>query len=307
MALLDDIVEEATAKDGDVPRLLRLCMRLAARLEHEQLGRWARHELEGYPDSELLPEYRVLSVRNMGAFVLPMASGEHILEIPVSILPKELQAGYSRVNFKGAIAEYIDLVAPEVGKQSEIVIPWPLAHAVHHATKVVRNSGAQCQRAWMEVSPSRVVGMIDQIKTRVLAFALEIQKVVPNADVKGRSTKFQGVDRVTQIFNTTISGNVQNYAAGSSSFSQAAVSNVQRGDWASLSSALTTAGVQQADLASLRDAVDASPNNTNEQEIRIRDWLARLTAKAGQGLAGIGPDVVAGVVTQAVLIYLGIA
>lgn len=80
MPLLQDIIGEATAKSGDVPRKLHLCLVLAKRLKHQPLEQWARYELGGYPVDVLLPTYRSgFRCRNRGLY--EHFAGRRILEV----------------------------------------------------------------------------------------------------------------------------------------------------------------------------------------------------------------------------------
>ena len=58
VTLLREIQDAAVGTDVPVSVLLRRCLVLAARLEHEPLRDWARQELEGYSDDADLPPYR---------------------------------------------------------------------------------------------------------------------------------------------------------------------------------------------------------------------------------------------------------
>ena len=58
MTLLRDIQQDAIGEDTSVSVLLRQCLVLSARLQHDQLREWAQLELNGYPGDASLPPYR---------------------------------------------------------------------------------------------------------------------------------------------------------------------------------------------------------------------------------------------------------
>ena len=203
MAILQEIIGEATSRSGDVSRMLRLCQVLASRLKHEPLKIWVRSELEGYGSQALLPSYRILASRNRGTFVGLAYRGN--LDIPLSVLPEEFWSHYNNTELRGAIGEYSDL-AMKAESGGVLEIPWPVSLALHCASKVVKDG--QCIRAWKEISPSEVVGMIDQIKTRVLGFALDIESDAPEAGNIPGATVDVTADRVNHSFVTNIFGNV---------------------------------------------------------------------------------------------------
>lgn len=176
MSLLKEIIDEATAKQGDLTRLLRLCLVLASRLKHEPLKNWVRHELEGYPIEVTLPPYRVLRAYNKGDFKAMTWQG--VLEIPLSVLPESLRPRYADSPFRGSIAECVDLVSRDM-KEATLRRPWPVGLAIKYASKLA--NGAQCTSAWSEISSSEMVALVDQVKTKVISFALEIEEADPTA------------------------------------------------------------------------------------------------------------------------------
>lgn len=203
MSILQQIINEATSATCDVTRLLRLCQVLAARLKHDPLKKWVRSELEGYAPGESPPQYRILSVINRGHYVGANYSATY--DIPLSVLPDGIRDSFDAVELTGCIAEYVDL-ASKSGDGSHLKMPWPVELAVTFASKSV-NYG-QCISAWRQISPSDLIGMMDQIKTRVLGFALDIEGEAPDAgNIPGVHPGVSS-DQIAQFFTTNIQGNI---------------------------------------------------------------------------------------------------
>lgn len=305
MSLLKDIITEATAKTTDVPRMLRLCMVLASKLKHEPLRAWVKHELEGYPIDSPLPSYRVLKGRNRGQF---MGGGlQGVLDIPTSLLPESIQPHFEKAELRDCISEYAHLLEKTDEGGGGLQMPWPVGLAVKYASRHL--TSGQCIAAWIELSPAELAGMLDKVKTKVLAFALDIEAEAPDAgEIEGTDNPPMKEERVSQIFNTNIQGNIQNYSAGGSSISQTAIGSIQVGDLATLLATLKAAGMSGPDLESLQAAiVQDKEQGVAGMGAAVKGWLADLTIKAGQGIAGIGPEVVTGVVVQAILAFLGVS
>ncbi len=306
MSLLKEIIAEATARTGDVPRMLRLCMVLASRLKFDPLLEWVRKELEGYPLDAELPPYRVLCVRNKGRFI---GRVQGVLELPLSVLPESRRRQFQQAEMREGIAEYDNLLTgmASTSGDGELVIPWPVGMAVKYASRVVIDG--QCIEAWGEISSAEVAGMLDKIKTKMLAFALQIEAEAADAgEIESPGASIEEI-RVSHIFNTTINGSVQNYAAGGTNINQVAVGgSVPAGDLDSLLTTLRSAGVADADLEELQDALkEDERSGAAEIGEAVKGWLGGLTAKAALGAASIGSDVLSGVVAQAIVAYLGIA
>lgn len=303
MGILQDIIAEATSSDSNAPRLLRLCMVLGSRLPHEPLKTWARHELEGYPDDVDVPSYRDLKVRNKGSFIGPTLQGD--MEISTRLLPEPLRPHYEKKTFRESIAECADL-ASKASADSQFRIPWPVELALKYGSKHVSNG--QCHSAWMEVSPSEIVAIVDVVKTKVLAFALEIEGAAPHAgEVAGTGTPIAPA-AMSQIFNTTITGSdIKNLALGSGEVTQAAVLGVVAGDVASLRKVLGALCIPDADIAGLEvalkdDKAAAEPSLGK----RAKAWLGDLATKAASKGAEAGAESAAKLATKAVLRYFGL-
>lgn len=174
MALLQDIVAEATREECDVPSLLRKALVLAARLRNDELKTWVGHELNGYPEESLVPEYRRSDVISYGYFADRFV-GQATLQVPVTVLPEQFREKYRRVVLQNPINALVDLLARSKEKGSEITFPWPAA-ARPYAQKV---STLQCISAWRVLNPSFIAGVIDTVKTRILLLSLDLEAEPP--------------------------------------------------------------------------------------------------------------------------------
>ncbi|MEW6581188.1 MAG: hypothetical protein AB1416_00295 [Actinomycetota bacterium] len=63
MTLLQQIAEDATVSEVPPATVLHRCKILAHRLRYEPLGTWADLELNGYPRSDDVPDYRRSEMR----------------------------------------------------------------------------------------------------------------------------------------------------------------------------------------------------------------------------------------------------
>ena len=108
MSLLADIQNECLAKDGSVSRLLRLCLQLAARLNHKPLKSWVLHELNGYPDVASIPDYRVHHTRSLGFFADQFT--QVTLQISSNLLPEPLKTRFNAARMNQPISQYEELL-----------------------------------------------------------------------------------------------------------------------------------------------------------------------------------------------------
>lgn len=79
-----------------------------------------------------------------------------------------------------------------------------------------------CMQAWKVIPAGAIVAAIDVIRTRILNFVLEIEAQNPSAGEAELNSIPVPMEKVSHIFNTFITGNVQNLAHGSSNALQTA-------------------------------------------------------------------------------------
>lgn len=303
MGILQDIIREATAKDGDVPRMLRLCLVLGKRLAHEPLTRWVQQELEGYAVDATLPHYRKFRCRNRGVFENVAARATR--DIPLSVLPEALRPHYEVAAIHDGVGELAHLLSGSAEKGA-LQIPWPPELAYVHGSELMTN--AQCIKAWREISAAELAGMLDQVKTRVLGFALDIESEAPNAgEIPGTDQQIKE-ERVAQIFNTNITGNVQNLANASQAFAQTAAAGISQGDLQGLLAALRNQGLSTDDAEALKDAIheDKSAGVVQGMGDAVKKWTGDMVTRAATGTVEMGLQKLTDVAVPALRAYFGI-
>lgn len=302
MNLLHDIQAAAISQTTDIPTLLRMCKLLAARISHQQFGEWVDHELIGYPTVKSLPDYRITKVESYGTFHGQFIHADR-LQIPTSILPEKLREKYSHAYMTSSISAYSALLENDTtGRLQE---PWPVELAIHYASNLTPDM--QCIAAWKEIPIGAVVRLLDSVKTRILGFAIDLEREAPNAgDTPIGSQSPLSKEIMTQIFNTNITGNVSNLANASENFSQTA--SIQPGDWNSLEKSLLSFGLRPADLDGMRAEFENATlsHEQNEKSAIAGTWIGRLTTKVINSGAGVAVDVAATGIAKAIAIYLGI-
>lgn len=305
MSLIHDIQAAAITQTVDVPTLLRMCKLLAARISHEPFAQWVEKELNGYPDVDSIPEYRIVHAESYGNFVGAFGISANRMQIPVSVLPEEIQKQYRHAYMGGSISAYTALV--EGDKTGSLHEQWPLNIAIHYASKVMRDM--QCVSAWKEIPIGAVVGLVDSVKTRILGFAIDLEREAPNAgDTPIGSRPPLSSEKMTQIFNTNIHGNVGNVSNSGENYTQTATTKVQAGNWKLLEKRLEVFGIKPDDLTPMRLELETAvaSNSDQEKSKAAGAWIGRLVAKAASGAAGVGVEIAATGVAKAIAAYLGL-
>jgi AbiTii-like protein len=304
LGLLQEIEDAAASQTTPLADLLRRCAILAARLGHVPFKEWVAHELNGYPDAGVLPEYRRgVGGRLMAQVSGPFGSGANNVAVPLSQIPEEFRRRFTVFDFVHGAAELESMVsrARDVDKgRLRFSVPPELFALVEIY------EGYSTVSMWSEVSIHSVVAILDQVRTRALMFALEIEAENPDAGELATSAPGQvSQDRVAQIFNTVILGGMVNLAAGSPGTSQQLQVAVVPGDFASLVEWLRLTGVPEDELAELSGAMDKDQaTETKSVGQRTKDWIAKAAGKVAGAGGRITESAARELLVEAIRIYL---
>jgi hypothetical protein len=303
MALIEEFQAAAISEAGDVSALLRKCKLLAARLDAKAFGEWVACELDGYPIDATLPPYRVVQARSYGDFVGPFGMRGNGLQIPLALLPEHLQQSWREIRMGEAISAYQSLLDNDGNGSARI--PWPVGLAVKYASKLTPNM--QCVSAWVEIPLPAIHKLINAVKTAVLGFAIDIERESQDAGESPiGAPRPISEEKVTQIFNTNITGSVGNVANGGTDFKQTGTVNVQAGDWAALQRCLTALGIASEATPALKAELDTlQVEGAVDGKSRGREILGRLMSKVATSGAGVVVEIAATGIAKAIAGYLG--
>ncbi|WP_082360398.1 hypothetical protein [Paracidovorax avenae] len=216
MSLLRQIQDAAIDSSVNLPTLLRKCKVLAARLGNDDFKRWIDNELSGYENKDDLPEYRVLSVNSKGHFGGAFGSCLRNADIPLFCLPEDFRENLRHSYLMQPIAAMSALV--ESSTSGILQEPWNPDLVAHFGQRIYENM--VCMQAWKVIPASALVAALDTVRTRVLNFVLEIEAQNPAAGEAMVNEKPVPQETVQHIFNTYITGDVQNLSSGSTNVTQ---------------------------------------------------------------------------------------
>lgn len=295
VSLLTEIQAAATDPSYPLSDMLRKCQILASRLRHEPLKEWVNHELAGYPNDESLPDYRGAIVGEVKADLAGfMGASAKNVGVPLTNLPEDYRERMAQFKFFQGVAMLEGIVA-DARRTGETRVISPFSSELAALTPVWQNY--QTISMWVEVPVASVTGILDAVRTRALAFTLEIEAENPDA---GEATPGGAppvpLARADIIFNTTIYGG--NVAVGTN-----ATVNVTPGDLGSLLAYLEAQGVAAEDRAELEAALKADKGTLGE---RVKGWLGEMAAKSVSVGGAVAEKAAIGVIAAAVLRYLGI-
>lgn len=304
MSLLREIQNLAVDNKTDISVLLRKCKVLSSRLGNEDFKKWVESELNGYSSIDELPDYRILRVHSQGHFIGFAGKQLKNADIPLAWLPDiaEEQLGHSYL--MQPISSYIALIEKSDGTSLEEI--WPPDFVAMIAQRIYQDMNLMS--AWKVIPYNSLVSMVESVRNKILSFALEIEGENPDAGEAPINSKPIADEKVTQIFHTYISGDVQNLAAGNTSVTQHAEINVHN-DLDQLINILKKYNVPEQDLNELREAVKEDKKDNPEQNkigSRVTSWMTKMISKSANGVWKVGTDVAATVISKAICSYYGL-
>src|SRR5262249_8942265 len=180
--------------------LLRKCLVLQQQVKNEKFRAWLDRELDGYDQMEELPPYRVFNCVNKGLFI----GGRAMLKdqpIPLDLMEEKDRKLIEKVNLIQHAASYE--CRPDTSANAPV--PWPPSLTAKYQTKFFSRPTV-LNRAWQEIPGSVLVGLLEQIRTRVLRFALELKDNLPPNAADPTEVSPAVVER--SVVNNIYGGNV---------------------------------------------------------------------------------------------------
>lgn len=211
-ALLDDIINLAVDGKQPLPDILRKYLLLGHELKNETLKTWANQELNGYPPTKDIPEYRIVQAEAKGNFTGPFRSGAQNWPIPPMALNKEHRDFGELVYLTQAVSAYQDVTNHE---QDNVAFPWPGNLALYYQKRFFQGKYALVS-AWQEVSKSTIVELLDTIRNRTPNMALQIKDELGTSYADLGKIKFSEASKIQNIIFQNTEGNT-NVAFGQAS------------------------------------------------------------------------------------------
>jgi AbiTii len=221
-------------------------------------------------------------------------------------LPEKFRDAFSHSYLVQPISSYSDLIRDkdDLNPQEE----WPSDALVYFGSKIYADMN--CMGAWKVIPRNSLAAVIDTVRNRILSFVLEIESEAPDAGEAAISSPPIAQEKVNQVFNTFITGNVENLSSGGSHYRQIASNEIVSGSFDSLLKYLSLYNIPSEDLTILENAVrEDERSHPSPKSIgpKVSEWMGKMLNKAGNGIWKVGVDVASAVITRAVTAYYGLS
>ncbi|HCH7930728.1 TPA: hypothetical protein NHU00_000620 [Proteus mirabilis] len=213
MSILIEIQNDCINSKVQLSDLLRKCLYLAHKIKNENFIRWVNDELNGYKNTDEIPEYRILNCVVKGDFT----DGYNIWKnypIDITKFPEPVQKNYGVMRVANSVSSIEELTSHDSIMMER---PWD-THIVSLISKGFTHQDVM--RIWSESPAHLYTAILDGIKTRILQFTLEVESKISNIeDIKLSNLNDEQKEKIAHIFNTNIYGNA-NVANASENFNQ---------------------------------------------------------------------------------------
>lgn len=272
---------------------------------NKELVEWVNNEINGYNDTNPLPEYRIVPARilvdaNNGArkytsYAIPL---NHLSE-------KEYEeAVISRVKMSISQIEQLTFNAGDSGR-FEQPIPTELAYFFYG--KAI-DSSYEITKCFKEVQVHSFYGILTQVRSRLLDFLLEYSDKA--SEISGEDSEDEKLKKIdaSAIFNYAIYGDNAVINHGDSNIINS-TKNITENDFASLKKFLQLQGIEKEDIDTLKIAIAddgpiASKNDSYGSAVSV--WFSKMISKAADSSWGVGVAVASSTLTSALKKYYGL-
>ena len=275
--------------DSSVPLsdILRKAKVLASLLKSEDLTRWVDAELKGYAGTGDIPAYRKfhpLSYGTLAGFNTVVRN----VPLPVSALPDTMREYAENLEIRDGVGE---IEASATRSENETGrFPWPAEMVILAREYIQVTGGGTLTEAWRPFSQSDFVGILDQIRTRLLDFLLELQQINPEVLESEEALRSVPAEKTALVVYNNIYGN-ENVVAAGRGFTQTVTREVVSGDKQSLIEHLRSIGLDENSLVELKAAIDRDGDRWKKRlGENVKFWLGKMLVKAMDGTWKVALD-----------------
>ncbi len=299
--LLDEIITILSDEAGTLNSALLKTKVLLHTIGNKDLANWVTYEIKGYPNDDSIPEYRWVTAEVHGN-ITSIAWQMTDTKLPIMHLDEKQRENLTSTACTMSILTIEESVRAHRKKSSARLIR-PLPPEFGGLFSSVLHQGVNVISAWCEINMIEVEGILTEVRSRLLDFALELRDVVgPDTPESELAAKVANVD-TEKMFTTAVYGSGNTIIIGSHSFQSI---NNEKGDVEGLIAAISELGFQQPMLVELREALEQDQQANKKPNVadgKTGEWFSKALKEAGQGMVKAGVEVISTVIVKALKAY----
>jgi len=302
MEIFKELISDLIDENISLSNIMRKAKIFASINKIPEMQKWIKYELEGYKNKDELPSYRILGVGNMGHFQGPFGSSMKNVVLPTINLPEPLLDFANHCYVYQSVSEIEGMVSSE---ENGLMRKWPAEYIALAQNYITASGGMVLVDAHQPISKSLLIGIIDNVKNKLLDFLLDVDQ--NNLVIEGVEMNDEKRDAIRQKFEINVYGDNNSIASGSN-FTQS-VSNVVKNDLDSLCRFLRDNKVSEEDIVKLEEAInhDKEVDKTkNAFGQKVIAWIGNMITKAANGSWDVAMQVAPVLITSALNKYYGL-
>ncbi|CAI1811257.1 Uncharacterised protein [Serratia marcescens] len=289
----------ASSSGTDIEELLSRAKMISVKLGLQDISEWLEHELNGYPSYDLLPDYRILTEVPIKAF------NPYVGWIPYQFSNTKDSKVYDSLTTMH-LNNPVSMLTEYAKSDNTLYCDLP-----SFAVEFLQNaSNTNFRMAW-SINPTQITKILSNTKSKILDWALllESKNILGEGLLFSQEEKKEAVGMTVNNINN-FNGNVNN--AGSIGAGNTGDINQQNtitaGDFSSLAKQLKEYGIDDKDIAALKQAVEESPVPTSSNNFgdRIGGWIGNIIGKAYSGTLRVAASAAPALLTNALCHYYNI-
>lgn len=279
MKLIDEIIEILSSENCNLENALIKTKILLHKMDEKSLLTWVNQELNGYDDIKTLPNYRKVNCTVVGSYQNYTTRYTNHL-IPILHLKDDELDFFTNIKFSDSISTIEEFSSGKNDKYFSIeleLIPL-LAKGF--------DSSVQVTDIKRHVSKAKFLGVLTQIRSRLLDFILDISEKIPD-DISDKDIKSKSKEIGTEeIFNNAIFNGNMIFNIGDNNKNE----SIQiKNNFEYLSKKLENYKLDSKDLEELKESIEEDKTTINHDKKEfgknVKNWLQNISTKTRDKMA----------------------
>lgn len=302
MTLLNELIASIPDTSSSLTEALLKTKVLLHQLGRSDLAEWVTWELQGYPSTDAVPDYRQLNAAVRGT----VSNGyiRHLdAQLPTMHLSSDVRSRFEKVRSTQSVSALEKLAGSDTEGMQQ-----PIAPEFNGQFAQKLSAGFYIEAAWSSIGYGQVSQLLTQVRSRLLDFLLELQSKVGDEMTSKEMKELGQSEETGKMFNHAIFGDNATIMVGHGG-AQTVVTGVQRGDVESLIRALVEKRVPSEDAAELRLAIEADSTSSGvtarTKGPKVSQWIGKMMTKAANASWNVELSIAANLLTDALNRYYG--
>jgi hypothetical protein len=295
MKIVNELIDDVSNGKTDLTQILIKAKVLAHKLKFQELGDWTEHELNGYPDEEKLPDYRIVPCRVLGT-VRGYSERQFDVELPMVGITQEMRDVLTTFKVGQSIST-MDNEALKGGHGLYMPIP---PQAIHMIGKGFVNGAVESAKR--VIDGTQLIQLRTAVRTKLLNFLLKLDDSTEGSEDIKPSNQI-----LKEMFANSIFGNNTVIQIGDKNIQNVEIKNIVKGDFEYVRKELKEQGVDDQSILELEEII--AKDNPDEKAktfgSKVQAWTGKMLGKAMDGSWKIGLGVAGKLLADVIQNYYG--